>query len=145
MVVHGAGHGGGRMRKQGSVRRRRHALLAGAVLVGAIGMTVATTAPAFASGGWQAPSHIDGTNGIWSASCATPSFCVAIDNASPVESFTYNGSTWSGPKTVESFAFQYIDSVSCPVVGFCVAVDSGGYAYTFNGTSWSSPDLIDNG
>jgi hypothetical protein len=51
---------------------------------------------------------------------------------------TYDGTTWSEPTRLSSAASEP-DSVSCPTVGFCLAVaarDSS--TFVFNGSTWSS-------
>ena len=51
---------------------------------------------------------------------------------------TYNGTSWSPPTGLSSAAGQP-DSVSCPAVSFCMAVDAQDTAaFVFNGSVWSS-------
>ena len=50
----------------------------------------------------------------------------------------YDGTTWSQPTGLSSSAGQP-DSVSCPTVSFCMAVDAqDSSAFLFNGSTWSS-------
>ncbi|MGO9788742.1 MAG: hypothetical protein ACLP8S_04185 [Solirubrobacteraceae bacterium] len=82
------------------------------------------------------------------ASCASASFCVAIGgyDGDPQEAFTYNGSTWSSPTTVETPPYHDllgVTSVSCTSPTFCVAVDNAYNEMTYNGTSWSAPQAIE--
>jgi hypothetical protein len=79
------------------------------------------------------PSSAGISDRLFDVSCATPSFCVAIDLDG--SALVYQGRTWSpdrGP------AMRGASSVSCPVRSFCMAVASGGYS-TFDGTTWSRP------
>ena len=80
-------------------------------------------------------------NWLSSVSCPTASFCVAVDGYG--NAFTYNGSTWSSPKSID--AGNTLESVSCPTASFCAAVDYSGNAFTYNGSTWSSPKSIDAG
>ena len=51
---------------------------------------------------------------------------------------TYDGTTWSRPARLSSSAGEP-DSVSCPTVSFCLAVDArDSSAFAFNGSTWSS-------
>jgi hypothetical protein len=72
-------------------------------------------------------------------SCATATFCVAVDTVGKVVEWT--GSTWSAPPVANT---NGLNAVSCPTVSFCVAGGSGGYAITWNGTSWSAATVIDD-
>ncbi len=74
-------------------------------------------------------------------SCATQTFCVAVDHAG--NAFTYNGSTWSTATLLDPGVTAYLVAVSCPTTTFCVALDAGGHEYTFNGSSWTLPATID--
>lgn len=80
---------------------------------------------------------------VAAVSCASPTFCVALDYL--FEAFTFNGTTWSGPSQVASGgAIEAYSMVSCPSASFCAAVDEEGQAVTFNGTTWSKPSAIYN-
>ena len=88
---------------------------------------------------WGTPTSIDGSHGINAVSCASSTFCEAVDNGG--NALAYRGSGWSAPTSVDSTTS--ISSVSCPSATFCAAVDSSGEALTFNGTSWSPPLPVD--
>ena len=89
---------------------------------------------------WSAPVSIDPNNGgLGSVSCASASFCTAVDNGG--NAFTFNGSTWSSPKSIDPNG--YPNSVSCPSASFCAAVDPE-RALTWNGSTWSAPEYIDS-
>ena len=74
-------------------------------------------------------------------SCATQTFCVAVDQAG--NAFTYNGSKWSTATLLDPGVTADLVAVSCPSATFCVALDAGGHEYTFNGSTWTSPATID--
>ena len=79
--------------------------------------------------------------GMASVSCASPSFCAAVDNGS--RAFTFNGTSWSPATAVDPG--NQLSTVSCPSASFCAAVDYGPHVVTFNGTAWSKPSAIDPG
>jgi hypothetical protein len=98
------------------------------------------------SDGW-AYSALGGSTPVITDSCASTTFCVAVDNA--YDAYTFNGNAWTGPVVIDQAAGaaaqngngpDYV-SVSCGSPQFCVAVD-GTHAYTFNGSSWSAPKVL---
>ncbi|MGH9098894.1 MAG: hypothetical protein ACRDV8_01520 [Acidimicrobiales bacterium] len=101
------------------------------------------------SGGWGAPTMIDPGEiggGLNSVSCASPTFCVAVDgDGNGVGSaLTYNGHGWSSAKSIDPHGGG-INSVSCPSQHFCAAVDANGNALLYDGHGWSAPARIDAG
>jgi hypothetical protein len=70
---------------------------------------------------------------LWSVSCVSMSFCVAIDLQG--QAFTFNGTKWSAPHKVSLFG---LDHVSCGATYFCVASDLSGGAYVYDGINWVS-------
>jgi hypothetical protein len=82
------------------------------------------------------PADID-SNELTSVSCATASFCVAVDDDG--QASTWNGSGWSSDSDIDNT--ESFDSVSCTTTPtpFCTAVDNSGHALTYNGVSWSAP------
>ncbi len=141
----------------------------GLVLVGALAVSLAFTSSAPGATNWSEPTEIDSTttigpgppfpppspqfeeqsSNLTHVSCASSSFCVAVDSAG--NAFVYNGSSWSAPDAIApgnracgpKTCSQYLDSVSCPSSSFCVAVSTEGNAFTYNGSSWSAPEAID--
>ena len=102
--------------------------------------TPATAVPAF---GYHASVAGDGDGVLTAVSCATPEFCVAIDNDD--SELRFSGRSWSAPQLVEPDRSDIgLTSISCPTASFCVAVDQGGAAVSFNGHRWSKPVIIDN-
>ncbi len=93
----------------------------------------------YQDGVWQAPVALAGpARDFDSVSCASTSFCVAVDVLGDAE--IYDGSAWSAPSEVAPDVG--LSSVSCASPSFCVAVGtdgSHGVAVTFDTGSWSSP------
>jgi hypothetical protein len=83
---------------------------------------------------WSEPVLIDGSGIVRSVSCASSSFCAAVDEHG--SAVTFNGVSWSEPVLIDGSGI--VRSVSCASSSFCVAV-GGRYAVTFNGVSWSAP------
>lgn len=112
----------------------------GLVLLALAGLLLGGLAqPASAAAGWSAPTLIDPTRGdLVDVSCATVSFCMAVDGGGATVSF--DGSAWSTPQGVAgSGAFT---GVSCPSATFCGAISYNGNVYFSDGTAWSlSTDL----
>jgi hypothetical protein len=105
-------------------------------------------AVSFNGSSWSAPAAIAGasTNELTQVSCAAPSFCVAVgglfspSSGASGDAATFNGSSWSAPAKIDG---AWLESVSCALASFCVAVDGSGNALIFNGSSWSAPTKID--
>jgi uncharacterized Fe-S cluster protein YjdI len=78
-------------------------------------------------------------------SCASATFCVAIDS---YFALTYNGKTWSKPRLINVAGAQQdamggsLSSVSCPSVGFCAAED-GSDVYFLHGKTWTEQKGVD--
>jgi hypothetical protein len=66
---------------------------------------------------------------------------MAVDDASPANTFVYDGSGWRSAGAIDSG--NVVEAVSCASSSFCVAVDDNGGALTFNGSSWSGSVAID--
>lgn len=71
-------------------------------------------------------------------SCASPTFCVAIERGSTL---VYNGSSWGAPTVVDTISADSLNAVSCPTTTFCAAVGGGGQSDTFvyHASAASSP------
>ena len=116
------------------------------------GSTIEPTAPSSPS---APPTYVplssvnDDQGQLNSVSCASVSFCVAVDSAG--YALTWNGTAFSAPALVAAEpALAGTDAsgltgVSCPTPTFCRAVDSIGRVFGFDGTTWSKGTLIDNG
>lgn len=84
---------------------------------------------------WSFPVVIDPGNYLSSVSCPSQRFCVVVDALLPQgygtgngtgEMFTYDGTTWSAPVTIDSQGI--IQSISCATPQFCMAVEQSGRA-----------------
>ncbi len=99
--------------------------------------------PAAPTGVWSAPQQIDNTssgNALNAVSCATPTFCVAVDSGGYVHVFS--GGTWVSGQQVDPGG-NTLQGVSCPTTTYCVAVDNSGNAFTDTAGTWSSGNQID--
>ncbi len=89
-------------------------------------------------GSWSVPSPIDPNGALEAISCASASFCFAVDGEGNY--LIYDGSTWSSPSPLDPQAVaadSLIDtvtaqSVSCPAEGYCVVVEEGGQSALFD-------------
>ena len=94
---------------------------------------------------WSKPARIAGPlvanfGAVHAVSCASSSFCVAVDNQG--NALIYNGTRWSSPQGVDSGAVTGAGdllSVSCPTSNFCVAVDPGPAAVVYKSGHWALP------
>ncbi|MGH9291818.1 MAG: Ig-like domain repeat protein [Acidimicrobiales bacterium] len=78
-------------------------------------------------------------NALDSVSCASSTFCVAVDAGG--NALVYNGARWTLPTSIDPG--NALDSVSCASSTFCVAVDDAGNALVYNGATWTLPTSID--
>jgi RHS repeat-associated protein len=83
---------------------------------------------------WSSPSTIDSTRILLSVSCASTTFCAAVDSTG--HTTEYNGTSWTSPSN--SDPSNDLESVSCPTSSFCMAIDDLGNDIKWNGTSWST-------
>ncbi len=79
------------------------------------------------------------TGNLTHVTCATDTFCVAIDDNG--NATTYDGTSWTSPTPIDTRI--RLSDVSCPTTAFCMAVDDSGYAVAFDGSDWSAPVLVD--
>ncbi len=89
---------------------------------------------------FTAASLIDPLNGLTGLSCASASFCVAVDLVG--NAATWNGTTWTQPQPIDPNGAG-LSGISCPSQTFCAAVDLAGAALTWNGQQWSAPVSIE--
>ena len=82
---------------------------------------------------WSSPAVVEADRTLVDASCASPTFCVAVDGAG--NAYTYNGTTWSAGVKIDSAAVP--TSISCTSASFCMVVDDGGGAVRYSGAAWS--------
>lgn len=116
-------------------------------LVTALGVLVlcwCLPSAAAASSPWSAPIHFYTPESpgfaIADGSCASASFCAAVDNEN--DAMTYDGNSWSGQVNITGTTGIGPTSVSCPSSSFCVAGDTNGRVITYDGSSWSSPNYV---
>ncbi len=88
---------------------------------------------------WAAAASIDGTKSLNAVSCASSSFCAAVDSNGNV--VTYNGTSWAAAKSIDGT--KVLHGISCPTSSFCAAVDASGNVVTYNGSSWATAKSID--
>jgi hypothetical protein len=69
--------------------------------------------------------------GLDAVGCATPSFCVTVDNVG--DAYYFDGSSWAG----RSNDWGSVAAISYPTPTFCVS--AGGGISTWNGQSWTEP------
>jgi len=99
----------------------------------------ATTNPT--SSGWGSWNTVDSGNAILGVSCATPTFCMAVDNNG--DALLWNGSTWT--KTTGVDGTRPLESVSCPTSAFCAAVDNHGQMVVYTSSlGWGTPTSVDS-
>jgi hypothetical protein len=75
---------------------------------------------------------------IMDVSCASSSFCAAVDNDGNF--YTFDGALWSPPTTIDA-ASPELRALSCPSSSFCAAVDGSGDALVREGSTWSETAL----
>ena len=85
--------------------------------------------------------YVDGN--LYSVSCASPSFCMAVGGVSGQVVVFYNGSTW---KQENLGVVADTNSVSCVSTTFCMASNVGtGGVYIYNGSSWKQDTSAPSG
>ena len=100
-------------------------------------------------GKWSVGALLDSHTQQDVVSCASSSFCVAVDSvasASPAGSsggyaYVFSDGRWSAPRRIDPE--QQLDAVSCPSSSFCVAVDFLGTAFVYRNGQWSGPQQMD--
>jgi len=98
--------------------------------------------PAVGSIAWQSPVAVS-SSPLVAVSCATATFCVALDGAG--NAYRFNGSQWSTPSALggQSGLGGEVAAVSCTSPSFCMAIAPGSDAVvSWNGSSWSSPVTV---
>jgi uncharacterized Fe-S cluster protein YjdI len=76
-------------------------------------------------------------------SCATTRFCVAVGTSTGTDSAVeFKGATWEAARTLERFEGEVV-SLSCPTVGWCVAVTDLAGATVLKDGRWSRLTTLD--
>jgi hypothetical protein len=86
--------------------------------------------------GWSDGRRVTNSTHLAGVSCATTSFCVAVNNRGDV--FVFDGTAWSAARHLTDAP---LSAVSCPSTTFCMATDTAGVSHAYNGTAWSSHQL----
>lgn len=92
------------------------------------------TAPAGAAVISNTP--VDVPNAFTAVSCASATFCAAVDDVGNAFTYSETGNTWSPAFPLDPGID--LTSVSCTSSSSCMAGDLNGNTYTFNGTSWAA-------
>ncbi len=80
---------------------------------------------------------------ITGVSCASPTFCLAVDHDGGV--LTYNGKSWSDSNGLSYAADgDGFSAVTCPKPGFCLAVTGGGLVEAYVNKSWHRTKVTTN-
>ncbi|HTA17293.1 MAG TPA: hypothetical protein VK786_06070, partial [bacterium] len=85
---------------------------------------------------WSGVSAIDVGHSFTAVSCATATFCVAVDNSG--NAAVLNHGTW----TVSPIGSTMV-TVSCPARGFCVATSGAGGSVVYRDGKWSPVPVLD--
>ena len=77
------------------------------------------------------------------ASCASTRFCVAVGTSTGTDyAVEFDGTRWEEARTLERFKGEVV-SLSCPTVGWCVAVTDLAGATVLEGGRWSRLTTLD--
>ena len=101
-----------------------------------------THAPVFAQSAdhrifsWTAVSAIDVGHSLTAVSCATATFCVAVDDSG--NAAVLNHGTWSVNPVGST-----VVTVSCPARGFCMATNAAGGTVAYRDGKWSQVSVVD--
>ena len=101
----------------------------------------------YGGGTWSPVQPEPDTNTLASVSCASITFCMAID-AQDNTTYVYSNGVWTnGARTGASGSnFPTGQSLSCASSTFCVAVDQGfNDADVFDGSQWTTDQLTQSG
>jgi hypothetical protein len=94
---------------------------------------------------WTKPVKVDFGKpaGLAGVSCASASFCVAVDGLG--HAFVYNGSSWSKSELVDpaAVAENDVSTVSCASKSLCAVGDLKDNVVIYNGATWSKPKVAD--
>jgi len=98
----------------------------------------------------EGPLDIFNSGSTTSVSCPTSAFCGTVTALGRAR--VLRGSTWEpsqvlvSPSQIRQAARRgvaVLTGISCPVTGFCVAVDTAGHAFELSGDRWGRPRLVD--
>lgn len=89
----------------------------------------------------NAGNPISPGNTIDDLSCATDSFCAAVDDVGHAS--TYNGTSWKQSALKTTYLGGPLERVSCTSTSFCLALDSFSDYSLWNGSGWSNLRALD--
>ncbi|HMD44843.1 MAG TPA: SpaA isopeptide-forming pilin-related protein [Acidimicrobiales bacterium] len=95
------------------------------------------------SGGWSPLTQVHNYVTVYPAdppptvSCPSPTECTAAVGG---DAYRFNGTAWSPPSPVSA---EPLWRVSCPVAGWCLAVDGSGQSYASDGGPWTPAGTMD--
>ncbi len=92
---------------------------------------------------WGTQTQIDSPAAYVQISCASATFCAAVDANG--DAITFNGTSWSAPAAIDPGVLQPLSTVSCPTSTFCTAMDGFGQAFAYTPTGWSKAVGVENG
>ena len=116
------------------------ALVLGTAVPAGIPVAEAATAPAHTSAWRSYPTAVGAFNAV---SCASSRFCVAVGWSTGTDYFVaYNGRSWSPARLAEQYDGE-MESVSCPVVGWCAAITDLAAVTVFQRGHWSKLITVD--
>ena len=125
-------------------RRWRRCLCAltalGLATAGAVSapLTSAAVPPA---GAWRLSSTAVGA--FNTVACASSRFCLAVGWSTGTDYYvTYNGRDWSAARVAEKYEGE-MESVSCPVDGWCAVITDLAAVTVFQGGHWSKLTTLD--
>lgn len=104
-------------------------------------VVLALPSAAAAASGWSQPVSADVDGSLVSVSCASPTFCAAVDDVG--DAVLFQDGRWGAPDDINGTAA--FGSVSCPSSAFCAAVSLDGSAFLYTNGGWSSSGEIDAG
>lgn len=90
--------------------------------------------------GWSVPEPMGATTPFTGVSCASASFCMAVDAGG--QALQWNGSGWSEPAPVAAGTptggtAPDLTAVACASASFCVAGDSSGQLFAWADGAWA--------
>jgi hypothetical protein len=93
----------------------------------------------YSQGSWGAVTPLAARVAATNLSCPTQNFCALVTTTYDPDkhygqAMTYDGTTWSSPKTIDNKAG--LSSLSCWANDRCIALDVASTQFTYDGTSW---------
>ena len=116
-------------------------MAAGLAVFSAAGSGATAIASAPKTTEWKVDQTSAGSFNV--VSCASSRFCVAVGTSTGTDSTVeFNGSKWGAARTLEKFKGEVV-ALSCPAVGWCVALTDLAAATILHAGSWSPLTTLD--